>query len=174
MMCDNKDEKLIFSGPLDELQQILERVVFLDRARGPEATQQALDQLLASMGSYTHAGRVYIFESIIGTDAFRNSAEWCAPGVEPQIDNLQDLHESDMPYWLPRFREGQSVIIENLEDVREIMPSEYEILAPQDIHSLIAFPITCKNELIGFVGLDDPVISQSGQLINLLARLARS
>ncbi len=168
-MKEQTEEKLVLSGPLDELQQILGHVVQLDRARTPEATQQALDQLLASMGSYTHAGRVYIFESVIGTDAFRNSAERCAPGVEPQIDNLQDLRESDMPYWLARFREGRSIVIENLEDARETMPNEYEILAPQNIKSLITFPITCKNELIGFVGLDDPVISQSGQLINLLA-----
>lgn len=168
-MKEQSEEKLVFTGPLDELQQILECIVRLDRTRGPAATQQALNQLLAAMGDYTHAGRAYIFESVIGTDIFRNRAEWCAPGVEPQIDNLQDIHESDMPHWLARFREGKSVIIENIEDVRESMPNEYEILMPQYIRSLIAFPITCKNELIGFVGLDDPVVSQSGRLINLLA-----
>ena len=156
-MKEQSEEKLGFTGPLDELQQILECIVHLDRTRGPAATQQALNQLLAAMGGYTHAGRAYIFESVIGTDTFLNRNEWCAPGVEPQIDNLQNIHESDMPYWLARFREGKSVIIENLEDVREIMPKEYEILAPQHIRSLIVFPITCKNELIGFVGGDSAI-----------------
>ena len=48
------------------------------------------------------------------------------------------------------------------------MPSEYEILKVQDIHTVIAFPMYHQDRLCGFIGVDNPILSQSRRLINLL------
>lgn len=41
--------------------------------------------------------RLYIFEPV-QEDTTRNTYEWCAPGVEPMIQNLQELKMSDYDY----------------------------------------------------------------------------
>ena len=74
-------------------------------------------------------------------NVFRNSYEWCGDNVQPWIDNLQSVDSADMPYWLEAFERGDSMIIDNVEDVKDLMPSEYQLLVMQDIHSEIAFPI---------------------------------
>lgn len=54
-----------------------------------------------------------------------------------------------MPYWIPKLSSGESIFIEDLENVKETMPVEYEILKPQNIHTLIVFPIILNNTLKG-------------------------
>ncbi len=121
------------------------------------------------MGDYTKADRVFIFEFRDALHIYRNTYEWCAPGITPQIDNLQTIEPSDIPVWQAAFEQGENIVIPNLEDVRDTMPGEYEILRVQDIHSEISFPIFSKDALIGFLGLDNPTIEGSHRFINLLA-----
>lgn len=73
-----------------------------------------------------------------------------------------------MPYWLEAFERGDSMIIDNVEDVKDLMPSEYQLLVMQDIHSEIAFPIFYKDQLKGFIGVDNPHIDSSESFISLL------
>lgn len=72
---------------------------------------------------------------------YNNTFEWCQSGVTSEKDELQGLTIADMPYWIPKLSENESILIENIEDIKEIMPVEYEILKPQDIITLIVFPI---------------------------------
>ena len=48
-------------------------------------------------------------------------------------------------------------------------PQEYEILKPQNIHSLIAVPIYTNHKFIGFIGLDNPDLNQDMVSMNLLS-----
>ena len=61
-----------------------------------------------------------------------------------------------MPYWLEVFGRGETIIIPNIEGVKTQMPSEYEILKTQSIHSEIAVPVFYRGNLSGFFGLDNP------------------
>lgn len=58
--------------------------------------------LLASMDRYAAADRAYLFG---WTDekrlALHMTHEWCAPGVRPTMDEMQDLRMADMPNWAP-------------------------------------------------------------------------
>ncbi|MCI5976803.1 MAG: GAF domain-containing protein [Candidatus Faecousia sp.] len=66
------------------------------------------------------------------------------------------------------FRSGSSIVIRDLEDVRETSPSEYALLKPQDIRREIASPIFYKGSLGGFLGLDNPGIEDTKSLVELL------
>ena len=61
-----------------------------------------------------------------------------------------------MPYWLEVFDCGETIVIPNIEGVKTQMPSEYEILKTQSIHSEIAVPVFYRGNLSGFFGLDNP------------------
>ena len=121
------------------------------------------------IGDYTQANRVYIFDKEPDSDTYRNSFEWCAPGIAAWIDNLQAVSASKMPYWQSAFERGENIIIDDVEAVKKLMPSEYAMLKIQDIQTEIAFPIYSQNQLCGFIGLDNPQIARSQSFISLLA-----
>lgn len=132
----NSSEKKYYdsvSGKNTEPAQIiLETINHIDNAQNMAAMKEAISYTLAVIGEHTGADRVFIFDRLDdNSDIYTNSYEWCAEGVTPQIDNLLHLTEEDMPYWIDKFVGGNMIIIENLEEVREVMPSEYEILKVQ-------------------------------------------
>lgn len=131
-----------------------------------------IQSILTALGEYTNADRAYIFE----TNEFYSSSntyEWCSPNVTPQIDNLKELPFKSMPYWISCFLRSENIFIEDLEEVRELMPDEYQILKAQDIKSLIAFPIAIHEQLIGFVGVDNPDLSKSRLILRMLSILGQ-
>lgn len=167
MTIENTYDNL--KSSLDDLELMLHQMVRIDRARDVHELHDSIQNLLQAMGDYTKADRVFIFEFRDALHIYRNTYEWCAPGIKPQIDNLQTIEPSDIPVWQAAFEQGENIVIPNLEDVRDTMPGEYEILRVQDIHSEISFPIFSKDALIGFLGLDNPTIEGSYRFINLLA-----
>ena len=143
-------------------------MVAIDRAQNRFELRASIQTLLRIIGSCTSSERVYIFDWDEPDNVFRNSYEWCGDNVQPWIDNLQSVDSADMPYWLEAFERGDSMIIDNVEDVKDLMPSEYQLLVMQDIHSEIAFPIFYKDQLKGFIGVDNPHIESSESFISLL------
>lgn len=136
-------------------------------------TQQlevGLDEILRDLGEYTCADRVYVFETDEQLTS-TNTMEWCADGVEPQIQNLTGLRFEDMPNWIVRFQEGKNILIGDLEEVKESMPQEYQLLKVQDIYTLIAFPIIFKEHLYGFIGVDNPDMQKSRLIERILHQM---
>ena len=165
-MCERENEENIRQR---ELEVVFEQLVAIDRARSGAEVDRAVNTLLQAIGEYTQAERTYIFEMLEEERIFTNIYEWCSEGVIPQIDNLQALTVDDMPVWYRIFLRGESIIIDDLETVKETMPLEYEILKVQDIHREISFPLWYRGKLMGFIGLDNPHIDKSRYFLNLLA-----
>ena len=152
-----------------ELEVVFAQLVAIDRARNSAEVDLAVNTLLQAIGEYTQAERTYIFEMMEEERIFTNIYEWCSEGVTPQIDNLQALTADDMPVWYRIFLRGESIIIDDLETVKESMPLEYDILKAQDIYSEISFPIWYRGKLMGFIGVDNPRVAKSRYFLNLLA-----
>ncbi len=62
-----------------------------------EDTLAAINGALTLMGGVLDADRTYVFA--IHEDRMNNIAEWCAPGVEPEIHLLQNLPLSLIDRW---------------------------------------------------------------------------
>ena len=128
----------------------------------------AVQAILETLGHYALADRAFLFNLTEGGRTFRNSFEWCRSGVSTQQGNLQDIAPEEIPVWMETFRSGSSIVIRDLEDVRETSPSEYALMKPQDIRREIASPIFYKGSLGGFLGLDNPGIEDTKSLVELL------
>lgn len=131
-----------------------------------------IHSVLQALGEYTMADRAYVFE-IDEEYSSSNTYEWCGPDVTPQIDNLKVVPFESMPYWISHFLTGENIFIEDIEEIKNLMPSEYQILKIQDIKCLIAFPIAIHKRLIGFVGVDNPDLSKSRLIIRMLSVLGQ-
>ena len=156
------------SSHLSGLDIVLNQMVTIDRSRTMEELNRAIQGILEYIGEYTKAGRAYTFEFIEKQSIYRNTSEWCAEGVKPQMDNLQAVPFMEMPYWHRQFLRGEKVVIEDIEAAKDEMPLEYRLLKAQDIHTVSVFPMFHTDTWWGFIGLDDPILDESQSLINLL------
>ena len=120
----------------------------------------ALGQTLADLGTLSGAHRAYLFRFSEDRERMSNTHEWCAPGVAPERENLQDLPVSTFPWWTARMMDGAPLAIEDLDRLPAEAAAERELLAAQQIQSLLAFPFLLDEQPGGFIGLDN--VRQAG------------
>ena len=118
----------------------------------PDDCDSSVDMALAQIGRFVQADRAYVFRYDWEAREARNTHEWCASGITPQIDSLQSVAIEHMRDWLAAHRAGRPVLIEDVAQHPE-RPLR-ELLESQDIKSLISVPLMYGNECIGFVGFD--------------------
>ena len=166
-MKENRDD---IKSKLDYMDEILHKISSMSQAENEKQLDNMIPSILKSIGKYTAADRAYVFEwSSEKKESFKNTFEWCAAGIEPQIQNLQEVPVCLMQNWVETFIQKKNIIIYDLEEIAKEAPQEYEILKPQNIHSLIAVPIYTNHKFIGFIGLDNPDLKQDRMSMNLLS-----
>lgn len=117
--------------------------------------EKSIVVLLEYLGQSLNSERVYVFEET-NQKTVKNTYEWCASDVIPQKENLQDVPMEVVSMWYQRFIKGESVIIKNVENIKESDPAVYEYLTPQNIRSLVVSPLVNEGKIIGFYGVDNP------------------
>lgn len=123
----------------------------LDSVYKADTTDEAIKNALAFAGDYMKVSRSYIFESISDTMT-SNTYEWCAEGIEPQMDALAELPK-DIYSYETLLERGFTIT----EDVRSMSAEDRAILEPQGIKSIAIVPILGGGEAMGYVGFDDCV-----------------
>jgi len=112
----------------------------------------SINESLAFIGRFLEVDRVYIFEYNHEKFTTSNTYEWCAKGIEPEIENLQEIPFDYIPDWVNLHFQNQDMFIENVDLLED--GSLKEILQPQGIKSLLALPMFSGGKCIGFVGFD--------------------
>lgn len=117
-----------------------------------EDVDQAINQALREMGELVRADRSYVFDYNFEKQVCNNTYEWCRTGIEPQIENLQEVPLEMLPYWVDTHVKGETMYVKDVL----ALPNDglRQILEPQDIKSLITVPMMYDNECIGFIGFD--------------------
>lgn len=167
-MNNDKDNATLYAE-LEAERFMTDQISLLHEA---EDLADGINFMLKALGEFTDADRAYVFETSENHTS-TNTYEWCAAGVTPQIRNLHDIPFESMPKWIEVFLHGENILIEDLEAYRESMPLEYELLKVQNVSTLIAFPISVHEKLIGFVGVDNPDMEKSNLLHRLLSLLGK-
>lgn len=166
-ITEKENQKDTLKNALDAEVAVLNCVKVLTEA---ESHGDAVSKVLENVGLFLAAERTYIFE--IRDKFIDNTYEWCAPGVSPQIDNLQGLPISLISFWRESFDAGQCLVITDIEELRETRRDEYEILRAQNIRSLIAAPLAADGRLVGYLGVDNPPAARILHISPLLITLA--
>ena len=119
-----------------------------------EEINQGINEALKNIGEFMGVDRCYVFQFSDGVTTASNSHEWCAEGVEPQIENLQSVPVDMMPWWMEKFYRFKDVFIPSVKNLPPEAQSEKETLQAQSIKSLVAIPMIDGNTLMGFIGFD--------------------
>ncbi len=136
-----------------------------------ETPDQSLEVLLEHLGKALHGERTYIFEqNASGGDD--NTYEWAAEGVKPEKENLQNVPAEVCASWYRKFSISRHIVIENLENIRETDPLQYENLEKQGVHSLVVVPLYDGKKIIGFYGVDNPPAKSLEYASNMLQTAA--
>lgn len=117
----------------------------------PEAAVQAA---LALAGTFTGSDRCYYFRFDEANARMGCWQEWCAPGVEPQIEAQRDLPLSRFPYLSTRMRQGEVVNLAGLEDLPPWAGLERVEYQRQGICSLLCVPVRADRRTVGMLGFD--------------------
>lgn len=114
---------------------------------------QAVQLILEFIGKLFHVSRTYIFESGKDLEYCNNTFEWCADGIEPQIQNQQNVPYLENGYdYRECFVEDQLFCCQNTHRLNE---QKYILMEERGVLSTLQFAI-CENGIFhGFVGFDD-------------------
>jgi len=127
---------------------------FLRKTDWMQSIQEALERL----GKATEVSRSYIFENHTDQEGHLLTSqrnEWAAPGIVSHIDNLQlqsfSFKENGFERWVEMLSKGQFI----QGHIKDLPESEREVLAFQDIQSILIVPIFVGREWWGFIGFDE-------------------
>lgn len=169
-MNQNISPQPTFSTRQAHAVAFLEQLTIIDQAQDIREMEEAVTATLQLIGYYTQSERVFLFDRSKTDDRFyHNTEEWRLDGLHSPSDYFRTLSIADMPYWAAAFEKGESIIIRNLEDIREKMPEEYAALKSVGVRTEIAAPIFYRNHLTGFIGLDNPPDNISDLFVKQLA-----
>lgn len=139
-------------GPL-----ILQQLPKVDRAENLREMYNEVQEMLQLLSKCSGAERVFMFDKITtGKERYELIYEYNAPGSNAAEYALQSVAATEIPNWIHIFAQGDSVVIRDIEMVQESMPEEYELLKRQGIRSEVVAPLYSRNEIRGFIGLDNP------------------
>ena len=116
----------------------------------------ALNCFLETICKYYQAERGYVFEMDGTKQIADNTFEWCAEGIEAEIGRLQGISVDVLTNWMKKFREKGEFYIAVLEEDVPCDRADFEILKTQGISSLMAAPLIRDQEIVGFLGVDNP------------------
>ncbi|MFH1010889.1 MAG: PAS domain S-box protein [bacterium] len=121
---------------------------------GPDEVDKGVNRALQKIGEFAGADRSYVF--LLSDDGTRadNTHEWCAEGIEPQIDKLKGLSADVFAQWAQMLYNFEDIYIPRVADLPEEAAQEKAFLEAQNIKSLIIIPMVYRESLIGFVGFD--------------------
>lgn len=139
-------------GPL-----ILQHLPKIDRAENLREMYSEVQEMLQLLSKCSGAERVFMFDKITtGKERYELIYEYNAPGSNAAEHALQSVAATEIPNWIQLFERGDSVVIRDIETVQESMPEEYALLKRQGIRSEVVAPLYSRNEIRGFIGLDNP------------------
>lgn len=136
-------------------------------------THQAIDDILATIGTQMNASRVYVFENNGDNSACSNTYEWCREGVEPQLPRLQNLSFTrDIPS-LPGLYDRRGMF--HCPDVALLPDDIRAVVEPRGVKSILHCAIRDQGIHRGFVGFDDSAHHRlwTPEQIDLLSFLAQ-
>lgn len=159
-------EKQALKNTLDAEQAVVECIRTLYQERD---LAQSISMVLQHLGRFLSADRAYL--GTIQDGLWYNDFEWCNDGVASQKESLQGIPLSAVSRWLSAFDQQKCVIIENIENLRESSPEEYDLLHAQGIRSLVVAPLEQDGQLWGILGVDNPPPQRLQSIVSLLQTL---
>ncbi len=112
---------------------------------------KVIDSSFQEMGNLSNADRVSLFLFNGDKKSIKNTHEWCAEGINSQLDILKNISVDTISWWI---RQVEKISFINLRDTTDL-PKGSQVIKKfmdlQGIKSFLAFPVYVNVKLKGFV-----------------------
>ena len=170
IMGKKKNAILTETEDCSYIKAILYQLAMIDQTQSEQELQRVIQGVLQVIGENTGATRVVLFESSPAVvHSYSNTFEWCAKGVDSQLAAHQNVSLRARSMWMEAFVKGESVVIDDVENIRKLYPQEYNYMKERGLTSIILSPVFFKDRLSGFIGLENPKVTQPDLMTQLLA-----
>ncbi|MDD3320409.1 MAG: histidine kinase N-terminal 7TM domain-containing protein [Paludibacter sp.] len=145
---------------MERLQELLMNIAETYINTPLDSLDNTINTSLKEMGEFVHADRSYIFDYDWDENICINTYEWCAGGINPEINNLKDVPMSMLTGWIEAHTHNKPMSIEDVQSLAKDSTVR-EVLEPQGIKSLITIPLIDNENCMGFVGFDSVFLQYS-------------
>lgn len=150
--------------------EILRKLPMINRARNEAELECVMKEMLELLGECSGAERIYIYDKKRENPVYYEKyfEWWNLKEDERKKTDLLYL-ETDIPNWNRAFHEGKTIVVRDRNEILQSMPLEYERLKRRGVEAVILVPIYSRNQLDGFIGMDNPYANISELLIQQVA-----
>ena len=120
----------------------------------PGEIDDGIVRALRTLGLATGVDRSYLFQFTGTHSEMSCTHEWCAKGIEPQIDHLQNMPVDALSWSNTRILRGDILHIPRVADLPPEAEAERIEFTRQGIQSLVVVPMMYRGEIVGFIGFD--------------------
>lgn len=165
-ITEAEKEKQDLKNALDTEQMVMECIRTLYQEHDLAI---AFPAVLKRLGHFLSASQAYL--AMVRDDQIYNDFTWSEEGCALLNDFLQDSPLSTVDRWRTAFKQQGYVILEDIEELRESHPAEYELLHTQGTHSLVAVPLEHNDTLKGILGVHNSPPQRIRSIVPLLQTL---
>ena len=137
-----------------EFERLVAEISSLLAGSTSQQIDHVIDDALARLGSFSQTDRAFLFRASDDGQFISNTHEWCAEGISPQIEILQNIPRAELPWFFEQLDRLDCIVVNRLDDLPPEAQATREILERQSIQSLTIIPIASNNKLVGFMGFD--------------------
>jgi PAS domain S-box-containing protein len=119
----------------------------------PERINDAIAEALSLVGKIQRVDRSRLYLFSAASRRFESAHEWCAEGVEPQIERWRKLPLRDFSWSIQRVLDHQITRIDRVADLPPEAAREKSLLETFGIRSVVAVPFLMRGERVGVLAL---------------------
>jgi len=137
-----------------DLERVVSSISAQFVALDPADLESALKETLRLLGSFLDVDRSYIFRLSADLGCVENTHEWCAEGIESQIEVLQNLPANMVAWGMAQIEARKTICISDVAELPAAAAAEREFLQECGIRSIILVPIVTADEALGIIGFE--------------------
>lgn len=120
----------------------------------PDEVDIGVNRSLKLMGEFGNIDRTYVFLYSDGNERMDNTHEWCAEGIDPQIENLKGVPVDYFPWGMEKLKRFEVIHVPRLSDMPDCAHAERKLVQSQAVQSFVIVPMVYGGTLVGFLGFD--------------------
>ena len=119
-----------------------------------EKVDETVRKILQEILTMFHGGRAYIVQFDWEHRVHRSTYEVTAHEVSGEEELVNSLSMDELPWWTEQISGGYPVILSDIDELPPEAANEHKVLAMQDIRSLLVMPLTSRDKVWGYAGID--------------------
>ncbi len=119
-----------------------------------DKTRDTVNKILYEVLTMFRGDRAYIIEFDWEKHTHSCTYEVTGAGVSSEQDRLASIPMAEFPWWTEHISKGNSIILSDIGDLPPAAADERDLLAAQDIKSLLIMPLASRDKVWGYAGID--------------------